>query len=367
MSATTLTVVWRLRQATAPLVAVALGAAWFVLPQPDRAGNWILFLAAAVVGELLVLDNLRGGPVPASLAVLGAYALLGNHPAELAAMAAAGWLIAAAIRRARAEEVDVGDLVHRVAAAWSLPGLVSIGSDNLPGTIGASSPVHLGGILLLMLGLVVGPAAWRASSQRHSDFLPVFFGHVYATWASSVAMASSAALAAVVHDVLGVGALVLLALPVVAVRAGLHRYTDIRRTYDQTVVAMSHMTELTGHVSSGHGLRVRDHAVAIARDLGLSEREVEAVERAALLHEVGRIATDDPEQSAQDREVAAAGAVVLRQAGGPMSGVAEAVERVRDPYRRPGAGDDRSLSIVARIVRSVCEYDRYRAGGLESW
>jgi hypothetical protein len=355
------------------VLAVALGAAWIALDGQGLfvepfTSVWPLFLLGAVVGEMLVVDTPRGRPMPASLAILAALALLGAAPWEVCGLALVAWCIGAFLLAARGERADLPDFAHRVVVAWALPGLAAIGTAIVPlGFVGPTGDeVAVGAILTVTGGLLVAPAAWAFGVENPMAFFTRAKGLMNESVWAGVAIGSSGALVAVSYPLLGAGALLLLLLPILAARAGLHHYVDIRRTYDQTIVAMSRLTELTGHVAEGHGVRVGRVAVDIARRIGLTEREVHAVERIAHLHEVGRIATDDPDVRAQDRDVALAGAEIVREAGS-MPDVAEAIERLRDPYRRPGERVDETLPIGARIVRTVCEYDRLLSDGKEPW
>jgi hypothetical protein len=356
------------------LVGIGIGALWFAFggaPLFERetfSAAWPLFLLAAVIGELLVVENPRGRPVPASLAIFAALALLGAAPWEVAGVAVAAWVLSAIILRARGDRPQLADLVHHSLLAWSLPGLAALGAEA-PSflLVGAeNAEIALGSIATVMVGLLVGPALWQAIIERSGVVLVRARGLARESVWVGVAIGSSAALVAVAYPLLGLGSLLLLLLPILAVRAGLHHYVDIRRTYDQTIVAMARMTELTGHVAEGHGVRTGEIAVDVARRLGLSERDVHTVERTAHLHEVGRIATDDPENRAHDEEVAHAGAEIVREAGG-MPEVAEAIQRLRDPYRKPGDHSNRTIPVAARIVRTVCEYDRLLSSGHEPW
>ncbi|HEX2027751.1 MAG TPA: HD domain-containing protein [Nitriliruptorales bacterium] len=358
------------RASVAPVVLLAgvLGGVWWVSP-PAATGAWQVFAAAAAVGELLVIDDLRGRSTPTSFAAVAAFALLANPPWLVAGVSALGWAAAAGIRLLRRRAVEPLDLVQRLAAGWSLAGVAAVGSVLLPDwTVGhAGRSVHVASVAAVSAALTAGPALWSAAEQVAVDRVTpwqAFRWQLTSGWRTSVALASSAALAAAVFGALGHGALLVMVLPVLATREGLHRYAGVRRTYDQTVVAMSRMTELTGHVHPGHGLRVGDLATAVARELGLAEADVHLVERVAHLHEVGRIATDDAQNRAHDREVALAGAAILREAGG-LGSVADLVSKHCEPYR-VGADGEETPPLPARIVHAACEFDRRTTGDASS-
>lgn len=350
-------------------LAVAIGAVATALSAPTSGrGHVWAFLLAAIVGELIVLDDVRGASAPTSVAVIAAFTLLGHGPVEAALVAVGGWTVAAGIRMWRGDRPDPLTLGERTLAAWFLGGLAALGARVQPDlTIGTDDAgIAIAAILAVTAGLLVGPAVWELG--RRSSPTEVSGGtRIRRGGGVGIALGASAALVAVAHGLLGAGALLLLLPPVLAVRAGLRRYVDIRRTYDQTVVAMSRMTELTGHAEPGHGVRVADLAVQLGRRLGLGDRELRSLERAGHLHELGRIVTDDPERAAKDREVAVAGAGIVREAGG-MDGVADVIERHRDPYRGVGRAPDRSLPLASRIVHTACEYDRRaRGGSADEW
>jgi diguanylate cyclase (GGDEF)-like protein/putative nucleotidyltransferase with HDIG domain len=62
----------------------------------------------------------------------------------------------------------------------------------------------------------------------------------------------------------------------------------------RTIEALALAIEAKDHTTHTHLQRVRTYAVAVARDLNLSEEEVEALRAAALLHDIGKLAV--PEQ-----------------------------------------------------------------------
>jgi hypothetical protein len=89
----------------------------------------------------------------------------------------------------------------------------------------------------------------------------------------------------------------------------------IRRTYDQTIRALGAAPELGGLVRSGHAERVAALAVAIASERGFSRHELDQIETAALLHHLGQVCLDEPEDGRRPEPVAIAeaGATILRR------------------------------------------------------
>jgi len=86
----------------------------------------------------------------------------------------------------------------------------------------------------------------------------------------------------------------------------LRLYIKRRQLYAQIVDGLVVATDVNFPLSRGHARRVADLAVAISREMGLSETRVESIQFAALLHDVGMIGKDDlldrPILTAEDLE-----------------------------------------------------------------
>jgi PAS domain S-box-containing protein/putative nucleotidyltransferase with HDIG domain len=62
-----------------------------------------------------------------------------------------------------------------------------------------------------------------------------------------------------------------------------------RRTFEQTVAALSYLVEVRDPYTSGHQKRVADIALLIAEELGLEKESVAAIRLASLIHDIGKI------------------------------------------------------------------------------
>lgn len=340
-----------------------LGSLWWLVGGwGPGTGSLVLFAGAAAIAELLPFEKARGRAVPMSVAVIAAFALLQHAPLELAAVAAIGWVLEGSLRHLRGQQVRWAEFLSRIVGAWSLGGLTALGHAVSPVTI-PGIDLELVPTVLVVMAITIGLPLWEAvesTARSGVPVRPVFIGLVESGWAGTVALSASALLGALVHPVLGAGTVPMIVLPLLAARVGLAKHALVRRTYDETVRAMSRLPEELGSVSRGHGVRVGKLAVSVARELGLAQRDVEAVERAAHLHEVGRVRLEDLDPS--EHELALAGASVVHEAGS-LDDVAELIAHVRDPYRLPHQGDDPSVPVGSRIVRTVCDYDRVAADG----
>jgi HD-GYP domain-containing protein (c-di-GMP phosphodiesterase class II) len=90
---------------------------------------------------------------------------------------------------------------------------------------------------------------------------------------------------------IGFGSLGLLGIivPIVAVRHVYGLYHQLEDSGQELLQVMVKAIEARDPYTSGHSLRVSEMSRAIAVELGLSAREIEQVETAALLHDVGKI------------------------------------------------------------------------------
>jgi hypothetical protein len=78
-------------------------------------------------------------------------------------------------------------------------------------------------------------------------------------------------------------------IPIVAVRHVYGLYHQLQDSGQELLQLMVKAIEARDPYTSGHSLRVRSLSRGIAVELGLSAREIEQVETAALLHDVGKI------------------------------------------------------------------------------
>ena len=78
-------------------------------------------------------------------------------------------------------------------------------------------------------------------------------------------------------------------VPIVAVRHVYGLYHQLQDSGQELLQVMVKAIEARDPYTSGHSVRVSELSRAIAVELDLSAREIEQVETAALLHDVGKI------------------------------------------------------------------------------
>lgn len=68
---------------------------------------------------------------------------------------------------------------------------------------------------------------------------------------------------------------------------------ELSLAYDATLEGWSRMLEIRDHATETHTRRVAEMTVALARRMGIPEKELEHVRRGALLHDIGKMAVPD--------------------------------------------------------------------------
>lgn len=355
----------RVAAAIVLLLGLLLGGAWWVL-DPDHQlilqlglQDLVLFVAAATVMELLPIRLADGRALPTSLAVVGAAALLGAAPPIVALIAATAYVLSCVLAGVRARVFEVA---QRAAGGWMLAGIAAIGAALGPTTwsgrpeVGIAASINLGAAAGLGLAIMLGVPAVATLTGLDTGrrfALRRVAEEIQRNWLVGASIATTAALGALVHPVLGAWTLPTMLLPLVAARAGLDRLALGQRAYDQTIRAMSRLPEQLGTVSPDHGVRVAELSREVALELGLDAATVAETVRAAHLHELGRIKVER-EAPAPQHELATAGADVLREVG-DLDRVADILAAQANLHDSPRD----SIGLPARIIVACCELDGY--------
>jgi response regulator RpfG family c-di-GMP phosphodiesterase len=215
-------------------------------------------------------------------------------------------------------------------------------------------------------------AAVRASEQR-VPFRTAVVDESRALVGIASAIAATGVLIALAAPVMGYWALPVFAVPLLLTQFSFRRFATIEGTYQQTIRALSRITEVGGYTETGHARRVSRLAVMVGRELGVSERDLKELEYAANLHDIGQLSLAEPIPGgtttilspADQRTIAELGANVIAQTG-VLTKAAEIVRRQADPYR-PGPGRvDATLPLESRIIKVVNAYDDLVGASVES-
>ena len=91
----------------------------------------------------------------------------------------------------------------------------------------------------------------------------------------------------------GLWAVALFFVPLYLARFAFSKYAETRELFFGTVSALSQAIDAKDGFTRGHADRVSRIAGAIAREFGVPERQIEQIELAGLLHDIGKIGVED--------------------------------------------------------------------------
>jgi hypothetical protein len=339
-----------------------------------QVGDAVAFGSLVALGELLRI-TLPGNRESAPISFGGAlgYALLlgiGAHPAVQSALqviviTVGGMIVGALPHLAAGRPAKLAGMASRLVAV----ACVAFVFRPLAPTSLMRGPGHWPIALAVMTLLVI--LAWfvdalfgaliRAEELR-ARFSVALWDELRVQLPLGAAVGASSLLIAFSSEVMGLAAVWVFTAPLLVSQVAFRRYVGIRTTYLETVRALSRMTEIGGYVEGGHSRRVSRLAVAVGRELGMSESDLDELEYAALMHDIGQLSLRDPIPggatvlvSPEDqRRIAELGADVIRQAG-VLDQVADIVRQQCEPAR--GGDPDRSPPVASRIIRAANAFD----------
>ena len=340
-----------------------------------QAPTALAFGAFIALGELVRI-TLPGGRDAAPLATAGslAYVLLTNFSGQAAehgamqvvAVSVVAMLVGIAPHAAVGRAPTLDSLARRLLVIGVLSALFrGTGIQNrLDAIPGAWLALVLIGVVLL--GLVVDAvlaAAVRAGEDR-APFWPVLRNEVRAQVGIGSAIGATGALIALAATIMGYWALPVFVVPLLLTQFAFRRYAAIRESSLQTIRALSRVTELGGYTESGHSRRVTTLAVAVGRELGMSDAELRDLEYAALMHDIGQLSLAEPipggatvvAAPGDQRRIAKLGADIIMQTG-VLDNVASIVEQQAEPYRKAHDVRHGDVPLAARIIKAVNAFD----------
>ncbi len=260
--------------------------------EPSALANVILWTAMISIAAMSPIPLPRGGATVTVTSALDFAAILIFGPAV------ACWF------------GILSDLLTNVAAKRNPLYKVAFNLGQIVLSIG------IAGIVYVKLGGAVGTAFHLGSSQVLPLVVTPIVYFIANTWLISFAIALKdgisarrvwqtnfqweilhvvfflpfGILLALVHLRIGPVGVVLFLIPLFLARYSFKLWIDTKAAHFSTVQALVSAIDASDPFTRGHSYRISKFAVRIARELGVSEREVEEIEYGALLHDIGKIA-----------------------------------------------------------------------------
>jgi putative nucleotidyltransferase with HDIG domain len=167
----------------------------------------------------------------------------------------------------------------------------------------------------------------------------------------------------------GIWTIALFIIPLFLARYSFQLYLDMREAHINTVAALTSAIDASDPFTHGHSFRVSRYALRVARAMGMSSRDLEMLEYAGLLHDIGKIAVQNdillkvgPLTEEEWRSLKShpnVGADIVDQ----LKFLKEASDVIRSHHERPdGNGYPRGLKgmqvpLTARILNVVDAFD----------
>lgn len=180
--------------------------------------------------------------------------------------------------------------VLAVVAAW----VCYAGTTQLvrPGDpLGIIAQIAIVGGAFFIVNTFLGLAL--ASVRTEMPLARVFALSVQNIFVGLVSQVPLGWLMAIIAIQVGHWAALLFMIPLLLARYTFSKYTETRDLFFGSVSALSQAIDAKDGFTRGHADRVSRIAGAIARELGLSEKQIEQIELAGLLHDIGKIGVED--------------------------------------------------------------------------
>jgi len=358
------------------VVVFAAGAIIWVFGAEIRWQEWpelLMFMMLITVTSTFPIPHPRGGYVTSTTTLM--YVLLSvQEPVSALLVAGCGYAIGHATSR--------GWVPWRTFYNGAQMG-ISVGLASLTFRVLGGSP-HTPGVLSFLLPFTLASLVHQTANNFFVTFL---FGRLrqtpwFRTWlvefkdslSSNLLTIPSAALLAILYVFVHPATLLLYLVSLPAQRWAIQLYMQQREIYKQAIDSLVVAIDANFPQGAGHSRRVADLASAIAKKMRLSDPDVEAIELAGLLHDVGMIGLEDFFGSSM--QVDSSGVERIKQH--PMMGAEIADELPRRDVSEivmyhhecyDGSGYPRGLKgaqipIGARIVAVAEAFESMLAGGL---
>lgn len=157
--------------------------------------------------------------------------------------------------------------------------------------LGIVAQIVVAGIAFSFVNMLL--AVSLASLRTSTPFERVWSLSIANVLSGLVALVPLGWLMAEIAVKVGLWAVALFFVPLYLARFAFSKYAETRELFFGTVSALSQAIDAKDGFTRGHADRVSRIAGAIAREVGLPERQIEQIELAGLLHDIGKIGIED--------------------------------------------------------------------------
>ena len=338
---------------------------------PSLSNIWpvlIFFLAISVFAEFIPVDLPIGGVIsigfPIDFVVILVYG-----PALAMLIAAFSALIGEIIEK----KVSWYKIIFNSSQCALSAGVAGLVYQYTGGIIGFQNffkfivPAALVAFIYCIINLI--SVTMVISLDQGSRFTAVWRTNFQEILPTYLAEAPLGFLMAIVYVEVGIFGILLFFLPLLLARRSFELYTKMRKMYLETIRALAAAIDAKDPYTKGHSERVTQTSVALARELNLSEREIENIEYAALLHDIGKIGIADnilgknssltDEEFDKIKEHTIMGAKIIE----PIDSLKNSYEAIYHHHERydgkgyPDGIKEKDIPLSARIIAVADAYD----------
>ena len=165
------------------------------------------------------------------------------------------------------------------------------GSVRADDPFGVIAQIALAGLAFSLVNLILGISA--ASLRSQMALSRVWSLSISNVLTGLVALVPLGWLMGEISVKVGLWAAAMFMVPLYLARFAFSKYAETRELFFGTVQALSQAIDAKDGFTRGHADRVSRIGGALAREVGLPERQIEQIELAGLLHDIGKIGVED--------------------------------------------------------------------------
>jgi len=286
---------WRKYSFYLVYVAAVIAACLYLFGFPDskRALEVLFFLVLTLLGEAyqIQLPLVRGSISIGFVTIYAAVITQGVWPGIF--VAAFGTVSPDDFVNARWSAVLYNRIQLGISAG--LAGLVFSALNNGTELVGwrAITAFVLGGATYFVCNAAFFAIYVTTFSVRRLSWRRLLREFRTPLFANYIALLPLAYLIAVIFSRIGMFAVALFLLPLMVARVSFQRYVDMYQMFLGTIRALAVALEAKDRYTYGHADRVARLSVEIGKRLGMSDHELEILQYAAILHDIGKIGIRD--------------------------------------------------------------------------
>lgn len=357
------------------VVIIGLAVALFIylIPSlsltPDMWLIFIFFLIISTFAEFIPVDLPMGGAISIGFPI-DFVLILVYGPALTMVITVLGALIGEVIERKRRSWYKIIFNAAQYALSVGIAGVVYqytggiIGFQNF---IQFILPAALCAFVYCLVNLIlVTMVISLAQRGRISTVWRINFKNLLSSY---IAEAPMGFLMAIVYVEVGIVGILLFFLPLLLARRSFELYTKMRKVYLETIRALAAAVDAKDPYTKGHSERVAEMTLDLAQELNLSDRDIENIEYAALLHDVGKIGIEEKilgkngiltdKEFDRIKEHTVMGAKIIEQVEF-LKDSYKAIYHHHEKYNGKGYPDglkSEDIPILARIIAVADAYD----------